>query len=155
GKRRIVLTGVTGSQPGWLADGFLEGQRVRVCTTSGALVCADLKIQLIRGDNASFDTILEFTGEGAFPWANGTVFDAKVVRLAVVATFTPANWYVPQRIELRADPFFSVPDTRKGVKFFPATRHLLSRLQGPLSVEGGVTGADRTLKPGVKLPGER
>ena len=50
----------------WLADGFLEGQRVRVCTTNGA-TCADFKIGVIRGDNATQDEKLEFTGEGALP----------------------------------------------------------------------------------------
>ena len=47
-----------------------------------------------------------------------------------------------------------MPLTRQGVKVFPVSTHLLSKLRGPLAVEGGVTGADRSLKNGVKLPGE-
>src|SRR6185503_16887003 len=42
--RQIVRSG-----GGWLADGFLEGQRVRVCTTGLTPTCADFKIALIRG----------------------------------------------------------------------------------------------------------
>jgi hypothetical protein len=47
-----------------------------------------------------------------------------------------------------------VPLVRQGVKVFPASLHLLSRLRGPLAVEGGVTGADRSLRNGIKMPGE-
>src|SRR5262249_23069496 len=78
-----------------------------------------------------------------------------VTRLAARATFTPTNWYVRQTIELKADPFYHVPPTRACVKVFPVSTHLLSKLRGPLAVEGGVTGADRSLKNGVKLPGEK
>ncbi len=38
---------------------------------------------------------------------------------------------------------------------FPVSTHRLSKLRGPLAVEGGVTGADRSLNNGVKLPGEK
>ena len=33
------------------------------------------------------------------------------------------------------------------MKLFPVSTHVLSKLQGPLAVEGGVTGADRSLQP--------
>ena len=151
--RRIVLTGITGDMPGWLSHGFLEGQRIRVCDGG---TCADLKIAIIRGTNDAKDTKIEFTVEGALPvaWINGYSFDAKVVRIAVRATFTDQNWYLPQVIEMTADTLYTVPSTRAGVKVFPSRRHVLSRLRGPLSVEGGPTGADRSLVNGVKLPGE-
>ena len=55
---------------------------------------------------------------------------------------------------LEADTNYDVPSTREGVKVFPVSTHLLSKLRGPLAVEGGVTGADRSLKNGLKLPGE-
>ena len=47
-----------------------------------------------------------------------------------------------------------MPISRQGVKVFPVQKHGLYKLQGPLAVEGGVTGADRSLNLGVKLPGE-
>ena len=56
---------------------------------------------------------------------------------------------------LQADEDYTVPPTRDGVKIFPVSTHLLSKLRGPLAVEGGPTGADRSLTNGVKLPGEK
>ena len=53
-----------------------------------------------------------------------------------------------------ADVNYVVPISRDGVKVFPVSTHGLSKLQGPLAVEGGVTGADRSLNLGLKLPGE-
>src|SRR5262249_9895959 len=57
-------------------------------------------------------------------------------------------------VVLKADTNYAVPPTREGVKVFPSSTHLLSKLRGPLSVEGGVSAADRSLKNGVKLPAE-
>jgi hypothetical protein len=61
---------------------------------------------------------------------------------------------VQRDIELQPDRFYEVPITREGVKVFPVSTHLLSKLRGPLAVEGGPTGADRSLNNGLKLPGE-
>src|SRR5262249_26588668 len=154
------ISGPGSQEKGWLADGFLEGQRVRVYNAANLAQFVDLKIQLIRGDNASKDNKLEFTTEGALPaWWTGSG-NVKVVRLGAVATFSgnsaaPNAWYKLQTIVLTPDPLYSVPPTRQGVKVFPSSTHLLSKLAGPLAVEGGVTGADRSLKNGVKLPGEK
>ncbi|MGB4272143.1 MAG: hypothetical protein WBJ44_07080, partial [Propionicimonas sp.] len=139
----------------WLADGFSEGQRVRVYNADNLAEFVDLKIAIIRGLNATFDETLQFTSEGVTPgwWATATAFD--VVRLAAVATFDPTTWYAEQTVVLKADPLYSQPLVRQGSKIYPATTHLLSRIQGPLSVEGGVTGADRSLRIAVKLPGEQ
>jgi len=143
----------------WLADGFLEGQRVEVCQ-KGTANCARFKIAIIRGDNKTKDNKIEFTSETALPaWLTGTV-DVTVTRIAAVATFDDKNggdpnWYKEQQITLVADLAYSQPIQRQGVKVFPVQTHLLSKLQGPLAVEGGVTGADRSLNLGVKLPGEK
>jgi hypothetical protein len=47
----------------FLADGFLEGQLVRVVNDANPAQFVDLKIAIIRGDNATFDNRLEFTTE--------------------------------------------------------------------------------------------
>ena len=79
-----------------------------------------------------------------------------MTRIAPVLTFTDANFYLQQTIELTADTSFVLPPGREDVKVFPASTHLLSKLRGPLAVEGGVAvGADRSLHNGVKLPGEK
>ena len=150
GCRQVTRTDGTG----WLADGFLEGQRVRVCQGG---TCADLKIALIRGTNATQDTTLQFTSEGAFPFAGtGSV---TVTRIAAVATFSPDAaatnaWYRQQTIVLAADNNYALPPGRANVKIFPVSTHLLAKLLGPLAVEGGTTAADRSLRNGIMLPGE-
>ncbi|HET9217470.1 MAG TPA: Calx-beta domain-containing protein, partial [Terriglobia bacterium] len=140
----------------FLADGFLEGQWVRVIDLDNAANVVELKIQLIRGDNATQDNKVQFTSQTALPsWLTDPASDnVRIVRIAAVATFTSANWYDQQTVVLEADPHYFVPPTREGVKVFPVSTHLLSKLRGPLAVEGGVTGADRSLKNGLKLPGE-
>jgi hypothetical protein len=152
--RRLVRTDLSG----WLADGFVEGQRVRVTNlTTGDT--ADFKIAIIRGENETFDEKIEFTAEGELPpWLTGTV-NVRVSRTAAIVTFSPdpddaSAWYHLQTVTLQADPLFEMPLVRQGVRFFPVQSHLLSRLRGPVAVEGGVTGADRSLQLGLKLPGE-
>jgi hypothetical protein len=153
--RRLVRTDLSG----WLAAGFLEGQRVRVTAldASGVPIAgqtADFKIAIIRGENETFDEKIEFTAEGTLPaWLTGTV-NVRVSRTAAMLTFTGTDWYEFQTVTLQADPLFEVPLVRQGVRFFPVQSHLLSRLRGPVAIEGGVTGADRSLKLGLKLPGE-
>ena len=141
----------------FLADGFLEGQRVRVCTTDGA-TCADFKIGVVRGDNATQDDKLEFTSEGAFPFNAGA--SVTVTRLAAVATFSgdvnAANaWYKQQRIEYVADSAYSLAPGRENLVQLAASAHLLTNLLGPLTIDGGVGPDDRSLRNGVKLAGER
>ncbi len=148
---------------GWLADGFLEGQWVEICDQADT--CGRFKVQLIRGTNRTKDNELElrFVPDGLdadllidfedslAAFVDGT-FD--VVRIAAVAHFDDDNWFEEQEIVLQADVFFRVPISRDGVKVFPASTHGLWKLLGPVAVEGGVTGADRSLTLGLKLPGE-
>ncbi|MGH3371224.1 MAG: hypothetical protein ACRDPR_14630, partial [Nocardioidaceae bacterium] len=145
---------------GWLADGFLEGQWVEICDQN--LACGRFKIQVIRGTNKTFDNELElrYVREGANPvefedslagFANGNF---TVRRIAAVAHFNDSNWFEEQNVVLEADVHFRVPIARDGVKVFPVSTHGFWKLQGPLAVEGGVSGADRSLNLGLKLPGE-
>ncbi len=141
---------------GWLQDGFLEGQRIRVSDGNNS---AEFKIAIIRGDNPSKDHSIQFTAEGTLPaWLTGTL-DLTVSRIAALISFSddPADanaWYQQQNLELEADPLFTPPATRDGVKEFPVAAHLLSNLRGPLTLEGGVAGSNRSLHNGLKLPGE-
>jgi hypothetical protein len=65
----------------WLADGFLEGQRVRICL-AGTSTCADFKIALLRGTNGTKDEKMQFTSETLLPaWLTGTL-DVAVTRIA-------------------------------------------------------------------------
>ncbi len=137
----------------WLRDGFLEGQWVKVCDAANN--CVRVKIQNIRGSNAGHDETLEFRPDAYDDLSSLGAGPYSVVRIAAQATFTSLNWYVDQYIELQADLGYYQPIVRQGVKNFPATQHLLTRLRGPLAVEGGVTGADRSLELGLKLPGEQ
>lgn len=145
----------------FLADGFLEGQWVEICDQDGT--CGRFKIQVIRGTNKTKDNKIElrYARDGEFgpvlfaddlsSFVNGLF---TITRIAAVAHFNDFNWFIEQEIELEADVWFKVPIARDGVKIFPVSRHGLYKLLGPLAVEGGVTGADRSLELGVKLPGE-
>lgn len=130
----------------------------------------EAKIQLIRGDNDSKDAKLQLinvtingvVSDLSSTWlGDGTADTVRVVRIAPEVVFSGGDesaadaWHKLQTVELAADVNYIVPPTREGVKIFPVSTHLLSKLRGPLAVEGGPTGADRSLTAGVKLPGEK
>ena len=148
---------LSGEQAGWLSEGFLEGMWVRITDPSGVEPDIEAKIQLIRGDNDSQDAKLQLIhSDLSATWLGDmATHNVQVVRIAPTATFTPTDYYELQNIVLQADEDYTVPPTREGVKIFPVSTHLLSKLRGPLAVEGGPTGADRSLTNGVKLPGEK
>jgi len=158
--------GLTGKQEGWLADGFLEGMWVRITDLTEGSTNSDVeaKIQLIRGDNDSKDAKLQLINvqindisyDLSATWLGDAIADnVQVVRIAPEVSFTSGDYYVQQTVELAADVNYIVPPMRDGVKIFPVSTHLLSKLRGPLAVEGGPAGADRSLTAGVKLPGEK
>jgi hypothetical protein len=130
----------------WLADGFTEGQRIRI---EGV---GDFKIALIRGTNATKDNVLQLTAERALPaLATGV---RTVNRIAAVVTFTTTNWNVAQAVEVGVDPFYSPPVFRVGLVDLARAPRVASRLRGPVNQVAESTGADRGLKPAVKLPKE-
>ena len=141
--RRITRT--DGS--GWLAAGFLEGQRISI---DGA---GNYKIAVIRGTNATQDDTLELSDAVGLPALATGVHT--ISRIAPIMTFTAADFATARTVVLSADSHFQVPLSRAGVKPFAQAPHFLSSLHGPLAVEGGVSGADRSLKTGVKLAGEK
>ncbi len=70
-------------------------------------------------------------------------------------TFDDTNWFTPVEITLIADDTFVPTPGTESTKTFAAQTHLLSKLRGPLAVEGGVVaGADRSLVDAVILPKE-
>ena len=79
---------------------------------------------------------------------------AEVDQWAAVVTFTPGNYATAQTVNLVADPNFILPPGRENLKTFAKQQHILSGIQGPLSVEGGTTNSDRSLHAAVLLPGE-
>ena len=166
---------VRGDGGSFLGDGFLEGQWIEMCESDGDGNCLGggftgrFKIQVIRGDNDTFDNKIELryvaddTNPGLNPLTDFDFADSLAAladtdllirRIAAVATFTDQDWFIEQRIEIEADVWFRVPIARQGVKIYPVTTHGLYKLLGPLAIEGGVTGADRSLQLGLKLPGE-
>jgi len=161
--------GLTGRQEGWLSEGFLEGMWVRIIDLNNVNRDVEAKIQLIRGDNDSKDAKLQLINvtingsdyDLSATWLNGSNLDVHGVRIAAEVVFSGGDesaadaWYKLQTFELAADVNYVVPPTREGVKIFPVSTHLLSKLRGPLAVEGGPAGADRSLTAGVKLPGEQ
>ena len=85
----------------------------------------------------------------------GTSF--RVVRIAAQASFTctAADWYKSRRSCSRPT---SATTSRSSARASRSSRRRSTcspSLRGPLAVEGGVTGADRSLELGLKLPGEQ
>lgn len=136
----------------WLADGFLEGQRVRIADAQG--VSGDFKIALISGANATRDDVLTLTAEGVVPPSFKGPVSLTIQRIAASVLFTQNNYFTPYLVTLRADPNFTLPPPREGVKVAPAGEHLFAAIRGPLQVEGGVAVAGRPLPASLKLPGE-
>jgi hypothetical protein len=145
------LGAVTRTEGGWLQDGFLEGMRVRM--TFGN-VSGIFKIQTIGGDNATKDNVIIFVNDGTLPTINSDTQAFTITRVAAQVTFSANNWYIPQTIVMRADPFYVLPEVFDEVLVSHVRPHLLSELKGPIEFEGGATGADRSLNAAAKLPGE-
>src|SRR6185295_4440347 len=99
-------------------------------------------------DKAILTTILP--GSGTIPAGSS----ATVMQWAPVVTFTTSNWYTQVTVPLLADPAYDLQPGRSDLRTFPKREHLLSGIRGPLAVEGGVTTADRSIRPAVLLPGE-
>ena len=119
----------------WLADGFLEGQRVRVCTTDGA-TCADFKIGADPRRQRDPGREARVHRRGRVPVRRGRE-RRRDPASPPWPTFSgdpnAANaWYKQQRIEYGADTAYSLPPGRENVVTFPAATHLLTKLLGPL-----------------------
>ncbi|HZM79421.1 MAG TPA: hypothetical protein VFC19_27135, partial [Candidatus Limnocylindrales bacterium] len=130
----------------WLADGFLEGQRVRIAGVG------DFKIALIRGTNGTKDNVLQFTAERTLPAQAPSM--KTITRLGAVLTFTTTNWNVAQTVELQTDTFYAPPLFRKGLKDFARQPSTPGRIHSPVTQVPDTTTADRSLKTAVKLPKE-
>ena len=105
----------------WLDDGFLEGQTIKITGFAGIY-----KINTISGTAANRLDKITLTGQTALP-SSGTG-ELTVTQWAAVATFTPANWYVPMTVNLLSDTWFVArPGTREHQDFrqtaAPAQRH--------------------------------
>src|SRR5262249_34573614 len=121
----------------WLDDGFLEGQRFKITGLAGAT--GTYMINTISGTAPGKLDRITLTGETPLP-SSGTA-TLTLTQWAAVATFTPANWYMPITVNLLADTWFTLAAGRENLKSFSKRPHLLSDIRGPLAVEGGVTGA--------------
>ncbi|WP_236960757.1 beta strand repeat-containing protein [Methylobacterium durans] len=67
-------------------------------------------------------------------------------------TFDATNYDQPIRITVKRNP--SASQTTSDVKTFSRQPHDLSRIEGPLVLEGGVGPESRSLTPAIVLPGE-
>lgn len=130
----------------WLDNGFFEGQVFKF-DGDGTLY----KIESFSGTVAGKLDVLKLTDKAEPASFSGM---RTMKQWAAVATFNSSNWNVQLEVKLLADPFFDLQPGRENLKVFSKPPHLLSGIRGPLAIEGGVTAADRSLKPAVLLPGE-
>jgi Ca2+-binding RTX toxin-like protein len=129
----------------WLDSGFREGQLI---TIDGA---GAFKIASFSSAGGTFN-VMTLTAK-ASPLSVSANPTVEVVAASI--TFTPDDWFIPATIPVVADPWFELAEGRTSLKSFPKRPHLLSAIRGPLAVEGGTTGADRSLQSAVRLPGEK
>ncbi len=154
-----TITRTDGSS--WLDDGFLEGQLFQL-NGAGPL----FKVQALTGTTQNEVNILTITNAD-FSTAGAesatALNDIATVASGVVTfrewapelTFNANNWYVPVSIPVLADPYYS-DAANANLLEFPKTPHLLSNIEGPLSVEGGPTGdVNAALHAAVMLPREK
>ena len=166
-----TLTRVDGSS--WLDDGFLEGQLIQINGGSNLYKIQALtgttstKVDVLAVTAAVFNATtgaesvatLPFSGTGTTTvtlreWSAEVTFTGPVVNGGGTVT-NAGNWFVPVSIPVVADPYYNVPAGNTHLLEFPKVPHLLSSIEGPLSVEGGPTGNEHaTLNMAVMLPGE-
>jgi hypothetical protein len=77
-----------------------------------------------------------------------------LTQLAFRVTYTSSNWYQKVTVPVVADPWFDIQPGHENFKAFPKRQHRLDGIRGPRAVEGGMTSADRSLRPAILLPGE-
>ncbi|HEX9505850.1 MAG TPA: hypothetical protein VGA62_07565, partial [Acidimicrobiia bacterium] len=130
----------------WLDSGFLEGQLVNIPGIAGTFKITRITDAVAGSGKLDLAQLAPVTGSCTTVTA--------ITQCAPVITFTSTNWYQQVTVPLLADPAFQLPPGRSDLKTFPKRAHLLSGIRGPLAVEGGTTGADRSLHQAVLLPGE-
>jgi hypothetical protein len=151
----------TGDLSSWLTKGFVVGTLFQI-NGSGSLY----KVESVTSTSTAHPTdVLWVTVATVNPTTGAETVallplptGAQTVSLeawAAAATFTSSTWYKPVTIPVLADPYFTVPAATRDLLKFPKVPHLLSSIQGPLSVQGGpTTDIYGKLTSAVMLPGE-
>lgn len=76
-------------------------------------------------------------------------------RMAYAVSFDATNWWQEVKVVIEADPNFVADPDARFLRSEPVRQHLVSRIAGPLIIEGGVAeGKDRSVKAAVMLPTE-
>ena len=130
----------------WFADGFLPGHEIRI---TGGPNAGLYQIALLELDTLDRE-FLRLTPSASLTAGTGSV---RVVRVADAIQFDDTNWATEVEITVGFNDDYTLPPDLQNKMSFSSV-HRLTNIQGPLSVEGGVTGADRTLIQAIILPGE-
>ncbi|HCE72074.1 MAG TPA: type I secretion protein, partial [Ruegeria sp.] len=130
----------------WYDDGFLPGHEIRIDSGPNAGL---YQIALVEIDDQGRE-FLRLTSSGSLTVGTGNV---RVVRVADAIQFDDSNWATEVQITVEANQDYTLPVYLQNKMSFSSV-HRLTNIQGPVSVEGGATGADRTLIPAIILPGE-
>ncbi len=118
---------------------------------------ADFKIGVIRGTNEAADNRIVFTADRWLPCRRGGSSRSHGSRSIRLAARSPSRRTTGTRPRPSSSTPTSATRCRSSARASRSTRRpciVLSKLRGPLAVEGGVTGADRSLQNGITLPGE-
>ncbi|MEX2367225.1 MAG: calcium-binding protein, partial [Pseudohongiellaceae bacterium] len=138
----------------WASEGIRIGSLIQVSgsTSNNISGTAYYKVNNISSLEADGGLTLTLTGEASL--ADEIANGATIKLVAPAVTFTAANWFNEQTINIEADPEFQPPPGSEVAKGFEQSSHVASKLEGPLIIEGGSTEADRSLRTATMLPTE-
>ena len=134
----------------FIAEGFHVGQLIRVeggsGTTNDTGANQAYKIDYLTDSTITLTPTARLT--------SGTASGVKIVQASAAVAFNASNWYQPVTITVQDDTSYTLDPAASAIMTFSARAHLLNDLWGPLQIEGGATGEDRSLVQAVILPGE-
>jgi Ca2+-binding RTX toxin-like protein len=152
---RDTLARTDGSS--WLDDGFRIGTRFSIDGGITLFKVNDIFDDTVEDSVTGAITVLSSTLKLTLDGDLSGVGDGQhsLQRNADAVTFTDANWWQEVTVEVAADLNFIADPSQQFVRNEPGRQHLVSQLDGPLIIEGGVAeDKDRSIKAAVVLPTE-
>jgi Ca2+-binding RTX toxin-like protein len=151
GADQDTLTLTDGSS--WVDDGFRVGTLFNIGADDTLYKVNDISETFDADGNVQTSTLtLTLTTEGKLVTEINA--DVTIQRMTYAVMFTADNWADEVRIQIEADEDFVLDEDQQFIRTEPVREHVLGGIAGPLIIEGGVGGNDRSLKPAVMLPTE-
>ena len=143
---------ITRAGSSWADDGVRIGSLLRI-NGAGPLYKVNA-INDVRSGGVVVSSSLVLTLDGNVSGMTDGIVSLQ--RMAWAVRFTTADWAQEVKISVAADVNFVPDPDQRFARSEPNREHLVSGIQGPLIIEGGVAeGKDRSIRPAVMLPTEQ